>query len=179
MMYSRSVGERRIFKVCNTAPIEGIVILDVDQDGNLDALLTGNSYATEAATGRYDAFTGAFLKGNGQGDFIIVSLEKSGFLNDSDASGLAILQSALGKPLVIAANNDDSAKLFAKTEPKGEFEPILVAKDAQFAEIFGTNGKQYKLECYYGSGYLSASTRTIFPNEYIKEIKVTNVEGVS
>ncbi|QCX01455.1 hypothetical protein FGM00_15570 [Aggregatimonas sangjinii] len=161
------------------APIEGIVVLDIDGDGYLDALLTGNSYATEAATGRYDAFTGAFLRGNGTGGFDVVPLEKSGFLNDSDASGLAVLRGASGASLIIAANNNDSTKVFAITDPKERFEAISIAKDVQFVEVFLADGRQYKLEYYYGSGYLSAYTRTIVPNEHIKEIKTTNVEGIS
>ena len=182
--YLENLGEGR-FKLTDLplslqiAPIEGIAILDVDRDGYLDALLTGNSYSTEAATGRYDAFTGAFLKGNGVGGFAIASLETSGFLNDMDASGLAVLNSASGESIIVSANSDDEVKLYAKTNKTKTFEPIAVEKDIQSAEIFLSNGKQYKLEFYYGSGYLSGSTRTIFPNEHIKKIKVTNVEGVS
>lgn len=161
------------------APIEGIAIEDLDQDGFLDALLTGNSYATEAATGRYDAFMGSFLKGNGSGDFDIVPIEKSGFLNNSDASGLAILQDAKGSPLVISASNNDRLRLFALSNSNPQNKAVTIPKNAQFAELFFNNGKRQKLEFYYGSGYLSNSSRTIFTNEKIKEIKVTNIDGES
>jgi len=182
--YMENLGNGQ-FKLSNlplplqTAPIEGITILDVDHDGNLDALLTGNSYATEAATGRYDAFTGAFLKGNGSGNFTIVPLEKSGFLANSDASGLAILRSVSGKDLLVSANNNDRLKLFETTKPARSFNPISIAEDVSFAEVYFSNGKHYKVEFYFGSGYLSSSTRSIVPNAFIKEIKITNVKGNS
>jgi hypothetical protein len=51
------------------APVFGMLANDYDGDGNLDVLLTGNSYATEVQTGRYDALPGLFLKGDGKGNF--------------------------------------------------------------------------------------------------------------
>ncbi len=161
------------------APVEGISIVDVDQDGHLDALLTGNSYATEAATGRYDAFKGALLKGNGNGEFTVVPLEESGFFNDGDASGLAVLQGVAGKPLIIANNSNGRTRLFSSASPMQKFEPVTIAQNAQYAEVILKNGGRYRVESYYGSGYLSGSSRTIVPNVHIKEIKITDVEGLS
>ncbi|MCK0144553.1 VCBS repeat-containing protein [Arenibacter sp. F26102] len=161
-----------------TAPIKGITISDMDFDGKQDILLTGNSYATEAATGRYDAFLGAFLKGNGDGTFRNIPWEESGFLSDLDGSGLALLQNIKGTYNVLAANNDAPLKLFAsqnidhKTWIKAE-------KDVQFAEIELINDTKYKIEFYFGSGYLSQSSRSIPVSKNIKNINFTDVYGIT
>jgi hypothetical protein len=41
--------------------------LEYDGDGNDDLLLIGNDYSAEVINGRYDAFNGLMLKGNGKG----------------------------------------------------------------------------------------------------------------
>ena len=49
--------------------INGMVVDDFDGDGNLDVLINGNDYATSIGIGRYDAFNGLLLKGDGTGGF--------------------------------------------------------------------------------------------------------------
>ena len=49
--------------------LNGMVVDDFDGDGNLDVAISGNDYGTEVATGRYDAFNGLMLKGDGKGNF--------------------------------------------------------------------------------------------------------------
>ncbi|MGB5553522.1 MAG: VCBS repeat-containing protein [Flavobacteriaceae bacterium] len=159
-----------------TSPIEGIIIADLDADGIQDVLLTGNSYATEAATGRYDAFTGAFLKGKGNGTFENVTMEESGFLSDLDASGLALLQSATGTSTILAANNDAPLKLFV-SQRKSEQKWINAETNTQFAEVVLNDGNTHKIEFYYGSGYLSQSSRSILISTKTKEIKFTDSDG--
>lgn len=161
------------------APIEGIIVLDVDQDGKEDVLMTGNSYATEAATGRYDAFMGAFLKGDGTGSFVNVPLEKSGFVDDLDASGLAIMTGAGGNSYVVVANNDAPLKLFTTKNQNNQIGIINIPSDAQYATVQCKDGSSYKVEFYLGSGYLSQSTRNLNTNDQIKEISVTNVAGIT
>jgi hypothetical protein len=48
------------------APVFGLVCADLDEDGNLDVLLTGNSFSTEVMAGRYDAGYGLCLLGDGK-----------------------------------------------------------------------------------------------------------------
>ncbi len=180
--YLENLGEGK-FELRNlplelqTAPIEGIVVADFDYDGNLDVILTGNSYATEAATGRYDAFLGAFLKGKGDGTFENMPVETSGFVNQCDTSGLALMPGASGTIAVLSANNDALLKLFV-TQPKSEkHEWLIAAPDTQFAKIELNDGSTNKVEFYYGSGYLSQSSRSIRITENIKEITFTDIGG--
>ncbi|CAM4125795.1 VCBS repeat-containing protein [Zobellia roscoffensis] len=159
-----------------TAPIEGVVVSDFNEDGNLDVLMTGNSYATEAATGRYDAFVGAFLKGNGKGSFENISIAESGFLSDWDASGLALIHMGDGRQNILAANNDNQLKIFQQTE-LGNGKVINVGANALSAVIKLKNGQKYKKEFYFGSGYLSQSSRSIGLNKNIREIEVIDKNG--
>ncbi|MDT7828573.1 VCBS repeat-containing protein [Pricia sp. S334] len=159
------------------APIQGSTVSDFDLDGNLDLLLTGNSYATEAATGRYDAFLGAFAKGKGDGTFLNMPWETSGFVNQMDASGLALLKGANGGYKVLSANNDANLKLFTTELTSEPDRWITVESDTQFAEIELKDGEIYKKEFYYGSGYLSQSSRSIRISENIEQIRCIDTKG--
>lgn len=50
-----------------TAPINGMLAEDVNQDGMIDVLAVGNRYGNEVETGRLDAFNGAVLLGSKTG----------------------------------------------------------------------------------------------------------------
>ncbi|WP_373549256.1 VCBS repeat-containing protein [Haliscomenobacter sp.] len=67
------------------SPIFGFLVKDVDGDGHLDALATGNFYANEGHMGRQDASRGIWLKGNGKGGFVVVPNEESGLAITGDA----------------------------------------------------------------------------------------------
>ena len=67
------------------SPIFGFLVKDIDGDGHLDALATGNFYANEGHMGRQDASRGVWLKGNGKGGFNIVPNEQSGLDVPGDA----------------------------------------------------------------------------------------------
>ncbi|MFS4466595.1 VCBS repeat-containing protein [Maribacter sp. 2210JD10-5] len=156
------------------APVEGIVIDDFNIDGNLDILLTGNSYATDVATGRYDALMGTVLIGNGDGAFNTLPLEKSGFLNNFDGSGLVSLKNKNGKSWVISANNNGPLKAFRLN---GNHEILEIAANSMFAELLFENGNSRRHEFQYGSGYLSQSSRKLSIGPDVKEVKVTNFKG--
>jgi hypothetical protein len=157
------------------APVKGIIINDIDQDGFEDLVLTGNSYGTDVATGRYDALMGIVLKGNGNGGFIPLSIEQSGFLNNFDGSGLAMMKDAFGNLQIIVANNDGPLKVFRNNLSKSKM--ISISKTDKSAKIFLKNGKSYKKEFYFGSGYLSQDSRNLSISKEIKKVIITNVNG--
>ncbi|MCC9165473.1 FG-GAP repeat domain-containing protein [Pontibacter harenae] len=142
------------------APVYGMTVNDYDGDGNLDVLLTGNSQAPEVLSGAYDAFRGLFLKGSGKGSFQPATLQQSGFLVDGDAKGMAELTLFDGKPLLLVANNDGPLRAYTASSAS----PTQVIKtnpsDVR-VEITLDSGKKIVKELYYGSGYLSQSTRSI------------------
>ncbi|WP_422082283.1 VCBS repeat-containing protein [Ulvibacterium sp.] len=162
---------------CQIAPIEGIVVEDIDGDGNEDVLLTGNSYATEVASGRYDALKGMVLMGNGDGTFQQIPLEKSGFVNDHDGSGLGLLRNAEGLAYIVSANNGGPVRVFGTNNAKENHSIYWADRNSESAEIFFKDGGRIKKEFNYGSGYLSQQTRSIRLHDAIKEIKVKDVYG--
>jgi len=143
------------------APIYGTTITDVNDDGNLDILSIGNSYAAETLNGFYDAGIGNYLQGDGAGNFRSAGVNESGFFVDGDAKALATLTLTDGDQLFIATQNRDSLKVFRKSArmPIKIEDKVKVGPNINSAIIELTNGKKRKHEFYYGSGYLSSSSR--------------------
>ena len=96
------------------APLNDFVVEDVNGDGHLDCLVVGNSYATEVGIGRYDAFTGALMLGDGQGNFEVKRGAECGFLADKDARSLAKVALEEGKFLYLVGNNSDSLGVYIR-----------------------------------------------------------------
>ncbi len=95
------------------APLNSIVITDVNRDGNDDVLLAGNEYETESMTGRYDALYGCVLLCDGKGAFSAVSYANSGFIIDGDVRSLQSINIGGNKRLIVAGINNDSLRCFA------------------------------------------------------------------
>ena len=86
------------------APIQALLVDDVDRDGNLDVLAVGNAYDTESIAGQYDAMTGLLLRGDGRGRFHSVLFPKSGFLADGDCKSVVRLINKTQSLYVVSAN---------------------------------------------------------------------------
>jgi enediyne biosynthesis protein E4 len=158
------------------APLYGMLSNDYTGDGHPDILLTGNSYATEASTGRYDAFTGLLLAGDGKGNFKPLSNNISGFFNDGDAKGLAQLSLRNGKSIIMSAGNSGPVKSFLLNESPSR--NIAVNQKDAYAIIYKKDGSQFKQEFYFGNSYLSNSSRMILTGPVIKSISIFDVNGV-
>ncbi|MGD1946410.1 MAG: VCBS repeat-containing protein [Croceivirga sp.] len=100
-------------------PISCVLVDDFDLDGNLDALLAGNDFYAESIFGRFDAITGIFLKGDGQGNFKALSSSESGFYLPHHASSLIQSNNTgqHGKKLILAAQGNNSLKAFSIHKP--------------------------------------------------------------
>ena len=61
------------------APVFTLTALDYDHDGQRDLLLCGNTSQTRLRFGRADANYGLLLRGDGKGNFSVVSQQQSGF----------------------------------------------------------------------------------------------------
>jgi enediyne biosynthesis protein E4 len=158
------------------APLFGMLTDDYTGDGHLDVLLTGNSYSTEVSTGRYDAFTGLLLAGDGKGNFKSIINNVSGFFNDGDAKGMAQLQLQNGKTAIISANNSSAATAYLVNNAFGKSIPVN-EKDA-YAIIYKKDGTHFKQEFYFGNAYLSGSSRTIVAGPTIKTIAIFDNKGL-
>ena len=155
-------------------PVHGITAEDFNGDGFNDILAVGNDYSSEVSTGRYDASTGVFLLGNGKGDFSFTDLGASGFTSDRDARGLATVMLQDSSKMVVIGNNDDRP-LAVKAAIRNKI--VRVNKDETFARIVHRDRRVSKVEFYYGSGYLSCSTRLITIPKDAVSVEIFNVAG--
>lgn len=96
-----------------TAPLNSMITSDFDEDGNLDVMVVGNSFSAEVASGQYDAFKGAILRGDGKGNFEFLPPATTGFFVDTDAKTIVKLQTANQKSLFIIANNNGPLRAFS------------------------------------------------------------------
>ncbi|MGC1244309.1 MAG: VCBS repeat-containing protein [Chryseosolibacter sp.] len=160
-----------------TAPVNGLIADDFNNDGYVDIMMIGNDYGNEVFAGRYDAFTGLILTGNGRGDFKPVPIEESGFFVNGD--GKSLVKISAGKQvLYLASQNRDSVKVFARPSSEQGFTFKPESSDA-WAEALWPDGRKQKIEFYYGSGYLSQSTRAASIPAGVSEIRVYNSKGES
>ena len=88
------------------------LVQDIDKDGRLDALAIGNNYAAAVSIGRYDASTGALLKGDGKGHFTVKRGATVGMIADKDARKMVALPIADQQELILISNNADSLQVF-------------------------------------------------------------------
>jgi hypothetical protein len=160
------------------APVYGMVAKDVDQDGNLDLMMVGNDFGMEPFTGRHDAFMGLYMKGNGKGGFAPLSIAQSGLFINGDAKGLATVQSAKEGDVFVATQNQDSLKVYKQTgnttKPK---KYIKLKPDDFYADITYKNNRKKRVEFYYGSTYLSQSSRNLEVDADVAKITITGYTG--
>ncbi len=158
------------------APIYGMVSSDVDGDGHLDVLLVGNDYGNEVFSGRLDALTGLWLKGNGKGEFTAVGSHESGFSVLGDGKALVKMARGNDAPLYLASQNRGELKVF-RPEFSGQtsfFDPEPMDRKVI---IRLTNGTQIHRELYHGSGFLSQSSRQIPLPEGVETLTVIDYSG--
>ena len=162
-----------------TAPVYGMASEDIDGDGNLDLLLTGNDYGMEPGGGRHDAFNGLYLKGNGKGGFTAATIAESGFFVKGDAKGLATIHTAQNEDLLLATQNQDSLLAFRKKIKHGSHVAQWINLTPQdfCADLLYKNNKKRRIEFYYGSSFLSQSTRKLLIDQETVKIIITDFRG--
>ena len=136
------------------SPLFGMLANDFDGDGNTDVLCAGNSFSTEAQTGRYDAQGSLLLKGDGKGNFLP---DRKALNVPGDNKSLVSINMVNGSSMIIIGTNSDSLKMFTINDRS---RVIKILPGESFALITGVNNKTYRQEFYYGQSYLSQSSRT-------------------
>ena len=178
--YIENLGNNK-FKIselptlAQSAPINGMNLIDVNGDGNLDIVAIGNDYGNEVFAGRFDAFTGLILLGDGKGSFKPMSSAQTGFYVPGDAKSLIRINNSVGTPLLVAGQNRDSIRVFALNS--GDSEMIKLQPGDSYAEILSADGKKQRVEFYYGSGYLSQSARSFAVPRGATDIKIYDFAG--
>lgn len=136
--------------------LNGMQTGDFDGDGNLDVVINGNDYGTDVSIGRYDALNGLMLKGDGKGNFKPLSILQSGIYIPGNGKALVEMRNKNGDLLLAASQNKDSLKVFKLNAP---IKSIQIKPTDAYALIKYKDGKTEKQEFYYGSSFLSQSSR--------------------
>ena len=137
------------------APVFGMQTGDFNGDGLPDALLVGNSYASETHSGWHDAGCGCVLLGDGRGHFRAVPPEATGLRADGDAKALAALST--GNEIVyLLTNNNGPVQLL---KPRFSVKPTRAKPGETYRLVKHRDERTQRVEFYHGSGYLSQSSR--------------------
>ena len=99
------------------APVFGMVTDDVNNDGNLDIVMTGNDYGSEVTNGRLDAFNGLVLVGDGKGNFKALVPTDTGFLQEGDVRDIKVIRTPKNR-LYFVTRNNDKIQIFKKILPE-------------------------------------------------------------
>ncbi|NNE27361.1 MAG: VCBS repeat-containing protein [Saprospiraceae bacterium] len=97
------------------APINDILLRDINNDNLTDILIVGNDYNTEYETPRLDAGNGLVLMNKGSKSFKPLTINDSGFFNPGDAKKMTSLKTSDGL-LYLVANNNDVLNIFKRNE---------------------------------------------------------------
>ena len=81
--------------------VHGILPIDLNADGHLDLMLTGNNYSADVEAGQNDASIGTVLLGDGKGNFSSLSAEESGFDTPEDTRDIV----KIGKTIFVMVNS--------------------------------------------------------------------------
>ncbi len=146
---------------------------DINGDGNLDLLLNGNDYGTDVSVGRYDAFNGLFLAGDGKGNFNPMPMAVSGFYVPGNAKALVGLRGATGRLMIAASRNRDALKVF----DAGDHSVIAFRPGQYQMRLHWKDGRQRLQEGYYGSSYLSQSGRFFLSGLAPSSVEVRNAKN--
>ncbi len=154
--------------------INGMVAEDFDGDGNLDLVINTNDYGTEPNVGRYDALNGLYLKGDGKGNFIPLSILQSGIFIPGNGRSLVKMQGAGGKCLLAASQNRGPLKIF---ELKKSVQMMQVGPSDVSVLLKYKDGRTRKQEIYYGSSFLSESDRFLNLDSNIINVEIKDSRG--
>ncbi len=160
--------------VAQMAPVYGISIADLNADGHLDVLLTGNRTDTETLGGSMDASKGTVLLGNGKGEFQDATVDVSGFNTPGDSRGTAQLMTDEGMDFLVV-NNDAAMQCFTM---KRHNKIIPLKQNDTYAIIKLDNGTTYRQEFYFGSGYLTQNSRRFLVPDNAVKVTVFNSKNV-
>ena len=91
--------------IAQVATTNTILVKDFDLDDKKDILIAGNNYQTDIVQPRIDAGTGVFLKGDGAGNFLPLSIIESGFYTPLDVRNLKFINIHGGQMILVGNNN--------------------------------------------------------------------------
>ena len=166
---------RALPRIAQIAPSFGVVLEDLDADGDLDALLAQNSFSPQRETGHMDGGLSQVLLNDGSGQFIPVEPIVSGVSVPGDSKSAAVNDlNGDGRPdLILSLNNDAPVTYLAR---EGERSLVVTLRAGQGnvnavgAQV--TIGRQVR-EQQTGGGYAARSSSVLYfsqPSENVTAV---------
>jgi hypothetical protein len=157
-------------RIAQISPGFGVVMEDVNADGNLDVYLVQNFWTPQIETGRMDSGLSQLLLGDGTGKFSPVPVKESGLSVPGDAKSLVATDlDGDGRVDFIVGNNNSYAQAFHNRTSSGSASVVDGTKYSNGRGITGArvsvefaSGKRSTREVYSGGGYLSQSTQKLY-----------------
>ena len=167
-----SFTTKRLPVISQISPIYGMIAEDIDNDGNLDLVHTGNFYGPDRDMWRYDAGIGMVLKGDGKLGFKELSVKESGFYVPGEGRALIMMPRAdKNSLLLLSSANKGTLQIFEKTlNPKTSLIKLNQSEMLTHAIIEYKNGKKRRHEFHNGSGHLSQGIHVLQADPSISKI---------
>ncbi len=96
--------------------INNILIFDINKDGNLDLITTGNNYSYKTQYTRQDASYGDVFFGDGKGNFEWKSNQSTGFFVKGQINDMVLLNKNTNSKYLLIGINNDMPQLFKFNE---------------------------------------------------------------
>jgi ASPIC and UnbV/FG-GAP-like repeat len=156
--------------------LNGMITDDFDGDGNPDILINTNDYSTDVSIGRYDALNGLLLKGDGNNGFSPLSILQSGIFVPGNGKALVRARTVNQRYVIIATQNRGAMMVY---KPRKTNTVVTFKPDDLFATATLKNGKQQRIENYFGASFLSQSGHFFSYSDAYTMVKITNSSGIT
>ena len=159
-------------RAAQVAPIFGMQPIDVNADGYPDLVAIGNDYGTETGMGMLDGLNGLILLWDPEtGEF--VPTQSDDFIVPGNGRSLTVMN-VDGVPTLVASENRGATRAFQAAQTGGQM--ISVPANAQRVR-YRLGDRETVTEVYYGSGYLSQTTRNLWLPTAAADIRVVTFNG--
>ncbi|MBC6993746.1 VCBS repeat-containing protein [Neolewinella lacunae] len=150
------------------APLFAAVPVDINQDGYADLVAIGNDYGAETGGGRIDALNGiCLLFEPAAKTFRPLPLRESGLYVPGNGRSLVRMRAG-EQQLLVAAENQGPTRAYAVPGAPGRW--LRIGANTARLNLVHADGHRSVQECYYGSGFLSQSSRQVWIPATVREV---------